>query len=694
LDPASVAIIGASNNPDRIGGRPIAYSRRFGFRGSLYPINPARSQVQGLQAYPDLGSLPEVPEVAMIMVPGLLAVEAVEACAAAGVRAAIVAASGFAEVGGEGIDQQQRMAEAARSRGMRLVGPNTQGLANFVNGAMLNFSTAMRAEPPPIAPIAVCSQSGSMAVVPYGLLRQQGLGVRHAHATGNEADVTVAELATEVVREPGLRLMLLYLETVGDAVALAELGVTARLHDVAVLVIKAGRTAPGQAAARSHTGALANEDRVVDAFLRHHGLLRVRDSSELVLAAQLYLKDWTPSGSHTVVLSQSGASCVQAADAASELGLPLSDLTPRTREQLETILPSFAVTTNPVDLTGALINDNGLFSKVLPVLAGDPSVEAAVIALPSIGEGYDLQTLAAGAGALAGSGTPVVAGIVDPTASAAFRSAGVPTFNTEVEAVRALHQFLTCRELMLATGDRTVPMAPSEARSGRALNEAAGLALLSQYGVPVMEHRLCRNEDEAAAAMHELGTPVVLKGCSDRILHKTEVGLVRLGVDDEGGVRSAYRGLVAILEEHDPDAAGVIVAPMVHGRHELIIGGRIDPVFGPTILVGDGGIGVEVQPDVQLVLAPFTSEAVHEAMGSLRVAPLLAGGYRMGPVDLSSFVDAALGVGRALTDPRSGIIEIDLNPVMIGRAGEGSVAIDAVVLVQDNGEDLRGTAGP
>jgi acyl-CoA synthetase (NDP forming) len=694
LDPTSVAIIGASNDPDRIGGRPIAYSRRLGFRGSIYPINPARRRVQGLQAYPDLGSLPEVPDVTVIMVPGLLAVEAVEASAAAGVRAAVVVASGFAEVSGEGIGHQQRMAEAAWSSGMRLVGPNTQGLANFNTGAMLNFSTAMRAEPPPIAPIGVCSQSGSMEVVPYGLLRQQGLGVRHAHATGNEADVTVAELATEIAREPGLRLILLYLETVGDAGALAELGVVARQHDVAVLVLKTGRTAAGQAAARSHTGALANEDRVVDAFFRHHGLLRVRDSSELVLAAQLYLKDWAPSGSHTVVLSQSGASCVQAADAATDLGLPLADLTTRTRDQLEAMLPSFAVTTNPVDLTGALVNDNTLFSRALPVLADDPTVEAAVIALPSIGEGYDLPTLAAGAGALAGSGTPVVAGIVDPTANAAFRCAGVPTFATEVEAVRALHQYLTCRDLMLRAAPRTIPSPPSGTRAGRALDEAAGLALLSRYGVPVVEHRLCSNEEEAAEAFHELGGRVVLKGCSDRILHKTELGLVRLGLGDEQGVRAAYQELVTLLARHDPHAAGVIVAPMVHGRHELIIGGRIDPIFGPTVLVGDGGIAVELQPDVQLVFAPFTSEEIAGAIGRLRVAPLLGGGNRMGPVDLLALVDVALGVGRALTDSRSGIVEVDLNPVMVGSAGEGSLAIDAVVLVQENGENLEESTGP
>jgi acyl-CoA synthetase (NDP forming) len=641
-----------------------------------------------MAAYPDLASLPEVPEVAMVIVPGQGAVDAVESCAAVGVRAVVVASSGFAEIGGEGARMQERMVEAARTTGMRIVGPNTQGLANFVTGAMLNFSTTVRAEPPPVAPIAICSQSGSMAVVPYGLLRRRGIGVRHAHATGNEADVTVAELATEVAREPGLRLLLLYLETVRDADPLIELGSVARERGVAVLALKAGRTAAGQAAARSHTGALANEDRVVEAFLDRHGILRVRDSAELVLAAELYLKDWQPSGSRTVVLSQSGASCVQAADRAVEIGLPLAELSPLTRDRLGEILPTFAVTTNPVDLTGALINDNSLFSKVLPVLAEDPGVDATVIALPLIGEGYDLATLAGGAGAYAAASSPVVAGIVDPEAEAAFRAAGVPTFSTEVEAVQALGQYFACRRLMTRESTGLArPAPPLRTRNPlvppRALDEFAAMALLSTYGVPFVEHYLCRDEAEAVAAWRQLAGPVALKGCSSQALHKSDLGLVRLGIDSEEGVLDAYRELGAKVRAHDTEAVGVIVARMVRGRHELMVGGRIDPVFGAVLVVGAGGTAVELVPDLQVLLEPFDEDEVMSAIGRLRLAPLLAGTRRDEPVDMSGFVAAALGAAKALTDRSSGAVEIDLNPILVGQADGPAVAVDAVVLVAD-----------
>jgi len=695
LDPTSMVVIGASENPDRVGGRPIAYSLRYGFRGRIYPVNPRHDRVQGLQAYPDLASLPEVPEVAMVIVPGFGAVEAVESCAAAGVRAVVVASSGFAEVGEEGARMQERMVEAARATGMRLVGPNTQGLANFMTGAMLNFSTTVRATPPPIAPIAVCSQSGSMAVVPYGLLRHRGIGVRHAHATGNEADVSVAELATEVAREPGLRLLLLYLETVRDAGPLVELAAVAREHGVAVLALKAGRTEAGQAAARSHTGALANEDRIVDAFFKRHGILRVRDSAELVLAAELYLKDWEPTGSRTVVVSQSGASCVQAADMAVEIGLPLAELSIETRRQLEVILPSFAVTTNPIDLTGALINDNSMFSKVLPVLAADPDVDATVIALPLIGEGYDLGALAGAAAEHANGSSPVVAGIVDAEASAAFRAAGVPIFATEVEAIRGLHQYLTCRQLMTTAGTGPPPVAPPGRGIAHrsALDEAAALALVASYGVPVVEHRLCRNEPEVLEAWRQLGGPVALKACSSRILHKSDLGLVILGIENEENLLDAYRALTVHLGALDPDAAGVIVARMVRGRFELMIGARLDPVFGPVLVLGRGGTGIELLPDLQIVLAPCDEEQVREAIAHLRIAPFLAGARGEEPVELSGFVAAALAAARMLEERDSRVLEIDMNPVIIGAAGGSAVAVDAVVLVANTDEPNGDVSG-
>src|SRR5215207_3961315 len=356
LDPRSIAVIGASENPNKIGGRPLLYLARFGFRGAVYPINPKRAEVQGLKTFARLGDLPDAPDLAIIAIPGDAAIEALDECGDAGVKIAVLMTSGFGESDPEaGKAVEAAMVARARARGMRIVGPNSQGLANFATGAIASFSTMFIEVEPEDGPVGIVSQSGAMSVVPYGLLRQRGIGIRHSHATGNDGDVSVAELATAVARDPGLRLLLLYLESIADAAHLAALAETARERRLPIIALKAGRTPAGQQAARSHTGALANEDRLVDAWLEAHGILRARTTTELVAGVEVYLKGWQPTGRRLVAIRNAGATCVMAADAAADAGLPLDPLAPGTREALGRILPTFASTVNPVDITAALL---------------------------------------------------------------------------------------------------------------------------------------------------------------------------------------------------------------------------------------------------------------------------------------------------------------------------------------------------
>ena len=279
----SIAIVGASDDPNKIGGRPLLYLSRFGYAGRVYAVNPNRPVAQGHATFPDVASLPEAPDLAVIATPGAQAMTAVEACAGRGVRTAIVMASGFGETSSaDAIAAQHAMVARARLSGMRIVGPNSQGLANFGTGAVASFSTMFLEVEPADGPVGIISQSGMMSVVPFGLLRRRGIGVRHAHATGNDADVSLSELALAVVQDPAVRLLLLYIESIGDAATLAQAAAVARERDVPIVAVKAGRTIRGQAAARSHTGALANEDRIVDAFFREHGIWRAKDVDELV----------------------------------------------------------------------------------------------------------------------------------------------------------------------------------------------------------------------------------------------------------------------------------------------------------------------------------------------------------------------------------------------------------------------------
>ena len=372
LNPKSIAVVGASDNPNKIGGRPLAYMARFGFKGIVYPINPQREQVQGFKTFPTLQSLPATPDVVVIAVPGELAVQAVFECADMGVACCIIMSSGFAESGPQGKLQEQRMVDRARLCGMRLVGPNSQGMANFGNGAVASFSTMFSEIEHSDGPLGIISQSGAMSVIPYGLLRSRGIGVRHSHATGNDCDVTVCELASVVAQDPALKLLILYLEGIPDPWNLAATANIARQRDLPIVVLKSGRTALGQQAAQSHTGALANEDRTVDAFLKEHGIWRAQNIRELIDAAPLYLQGWRPRGRRLVAISNSGAVCVLTADAAAVEKMPMEPLSKTTQDTLKTILPGFATTTNPVDITAALLSNSRLLGDILPLLPKIP----------------------------------------------------------------------------------------------------------------------------------------------------------------------------------------------------------------------------------------------------------------------------------------------------------------------------------
>ena len=685
LNPRSIAIIGASENPHKIGGRPIAYMQRLGYQGRLYPINPSRQELQGLACYASLADLPEAPEMALVIVGGSQTVEAVEDCAARGVRCAVVVASGFGETGAAGRAVQDRMVAAARAAGMRLVGPNTQGLANFGTGAIASFSTLFTEVPPQDGPIGIVSQSGGISAMAYGLLRGRGLGVRHVHATGNEADLGVADLAWAVAHDPDVKLLLLYLENIANPALLAETAAYARSRDLPIVAIKAGRSASGPKAAASHTGSLANEDRVVEAFLRRHGIWRVRDPHALATTAEGYLQGWRPQGRRLVVVSNSGASCVMAADASEQLGLPLATLADSTQAGLAERLPGFATTTNPIDITAALLSNSGLFSDVLPVIARDPAADLVFIHIPVAGAGYDVDAFARDTAAFAKtSGKPVAVAAWQEVVAGPFRKAGIATYANEHEALSAFAQIASHWELLRRPLPHWEAGAPVALPDGAGLlNEAQSLALLASQGVPVVPHRLCRSADEARAAFAALGGPVAVKACSRDVPHKSEHGLVALNLHSADDVAACFERQWAQLAAMGAAQEGVLVASMRKSRHECMVGAHIDPVFGPVVAVGDGGKYVEAMRDVALLVPPFDHSEVLQALQGLRIAPLLAGTRGDPPLDVAALADIAVRVGQLIVGSAGRIASIDLNPVMLGAAGEGAIVVDA--LIESNG---------
>jgi acyl-CoA synthetase (NDP forming) len=689
LDPRSIAIIGASENPNKVGGRPVHYLDKFGFKGRIFPINPSRSEVQGHRCYKSLADLPEAPEMVIVAVAGDNAIGVVEECAAHGVKVAVVMASGFGEVDAvAGKAKERRMVEAAHRAGMRIVGPNSQGLANFGTGAIASFSTMFMDMDRSEGHVAMLSQSGALSTVPVGFLRQRGIGVRHTHATGNDADITVGELAVAVAEDPEVKLLLLYLESIPEKKYLEELAAVALDRDLPIIALKSGRSEAGRQAAQSHTGALANEDRVVDAFFEHHGIWRAPDMRGLVEATELYLKGWKPRGRRLVAISNSGAVCVMTADAATAVGMPMAKLADETDRKLKGILPSFATTTNPIDLTAALLSNSRLFGDILPVIAEDPAADAFLIGVPVAGPGYDVEAFARDAAAFGKqTGKPLVIAATQRSVADQFAAEGSSVFPTETEAVTALHQFLAHRELMARTrarqairGNDTTPSSlPTSSAATTMLNEADSLALLAARGIPVVPHRLCRSRAEAIAAFETIGGPVVVKGCSADIAHKSELGLVKLGVRTREEAGEIWAQMEEIIRKHGARFDGVIIAAMAGGRREIMIGAHRDPVFGPVVAVGDGGKYVEIFRDTTLLLPPFSLGDAREALGKLRIAPLFAGVRGEPPMDVDALCDAVVRIGELMLDPAAKVMSLDLNPVLLDSAGKGCVVVDAVV---------------
>ena len=527
------------------------------------------------------------------------------------------------------------------------------------------------------------------------LLRARDVGVRHVHATGNDGDVTVCELAAVVAEDPGVKLLLLYLEGIPDPWNLAEAARIARQQGIAVVALKSGRSQAGQLAISSHTGALAGEDRIVDAFFREHGIWRAETIVDLVDTAELYLKGWKPKGRKLIAISHSGAVCVLAADAAAAEGLALEPLASSTQADLRKVLPTFATTTNPIDITAALLGNGRLFAGVLPIVARDSAADAFLIGIPVAGEGYDLDSLARDSSEFARlTGKPVVMAAPQKSVAAAFKAHGLSVFPTEHQAIRALSHYLSHIELQQSLALRETPKAPISQRAYNAgrtshaltgatepLDEARSLQLLQRHGVPVVTHHVCSSEDQAVRAFESLGRmPVVVKGCSTEVTHKSELGLVHLGASNAEAVVASYRAIQEAAAAANVSLTGIIVAQLVRSRKELMIGARRDPVFGPVLVVGDGGKYVEIMPDSQVILPPFTHDGIHLALKKLRIAPLLEGVRGEPALDVAAFCDAALCVGQMMLDPSSRVDSLDINPVLVAARGEGCIAVDAVVI--------------
>lgn len=684
LRPRSVAVLGASADRLRIGGRPIAYMLERGFRGAILPVNPNRDEIQGLRCYPSLAALPEVPDVAIVAVAAERAVAAVEELAAAGVRGGIVLTAGFAETGAQGETAQQRMRVSARGAGMRLLGPNCLGLFNAPIGFFPIFSSSFEGGWPLAGRIGIASQSGAFGTHVFVAARDRGIGTPICITTGNEAEVTIADAIGWMAQDESIDVIAVYAEGFRDGAVLRAALASAKDAGKPVVMMKVGRSALGQAAASSHTAAIAADDRVTDCVLREYGVARARGTEELLDIAYLATRRIYPAANTLGVLTVSGGGGVLVADAAEANGIAMPPMPEAAQAQLRALVP-FCAPANPVDCTAQVFNDFAMVGTFLETTVATGYATLLVFFSQVGGAPSIAPRLREHLAALRARHADVlmVLCVLAPTDLVRdYEALGYAVFADPTRAVVAIGAIGRIGAAFAAPAGAPPPVVPPVTLPAANPSEPEAKNLLLAAGIAVGMEAVCHTMAESEAAARRIGLPVVMKIVSPDITHKSEIGGVVTGVAAPDDVARTHTLLLQRAAARAPRARieGVLVAKQYAGT-ELIMGITGDPVFGPMALVGAGGIFAEIMEDVALHSCPFGEDVAEAMIRSLRCFPLLAGVRGRERADIASLaaILARLSAFAMAAGPR--LAAADLNPVIA--SAQGAAAVDAVILLRE-----------
>jgi len=696
IHPRSIAIVGASADLSKINGRPLKFLLEKGYAGRILPVNPKYAQIAGLACVPDIESLPEAADLAIVAVPAREVLASIDALGRRGVRAVVVFSSGFGETGPEGLRLEQAVVACARGHGMVLCGPNCLGFVNAFDKVYATFSQYADGDTGP-GPIAFVTQSGAFGTAIAALARQRGLGLGYFINTGNQADLDFSELMDSVIDDPRIRVAAGYLEGLEDGPALIRLAQRCQALGKPLVLTKVGRMASGQRAAASHTGALAVADTVFDAVIRQYGVLRARNEEQMLDMLQALSQGRPASGTGLGIATQSGGAGVMMADRAEEVGLTMPELSPATQARLAQVMPAFGSAGNPVDVTGQFVARPELLTESMVALLDDPAVHIGIAWLQLMTAHVD--TLVRIFCEIRDRSTkPFFVCWVAAPAEALRRlnAEGIVVFTAgerAVEAAAALARHGLFKRRPPAVVDPSV-LDRLQAVMRDGLQDGVqpsvqATAWLADAGVPMAPVALARSEDETVALWRRSGGAVALKIESPDITHKTEIGGVVLKLDDEAAVRAAHLGLLERARLHRPEARldGVLVQRMSAGHLELVVGARRDPVFGMVVMVGLGGVLVEVLKDVAFRHAPFDQEEGLAMLAELRMGAVLDGVRGQPGVDRSALAAMLSRLSHWVAAMQARLAELDLNPVLVGE--NGPVAVDCVMVFEQRGADPR-----
>jgi acyl-CoA synthetase (NDP forming) len=672
LRPRSIAVLGASDR-SRWSQAVFDNLAAGGYGGALFPVNPRGGQAHGRAASVSCAAIGEAIDLGVIMVPGHATADALRDLAAGGGRHAAILSSGFAETGEAGAAAQRALAVLARELGLRLLGPNSLGFINFVDGAQV-WTTPIR-RPSRREGVAIVSQSGATAHFLTNLAGQQDVGLAYVVATGNEADLDLAAFAHALLDDDAVRSIALFVETVRDAAGFVALAAAAMAARKPLAVLKVGATEVTAKAALAHTGALVGDDRIFDGICRQYAIIRTRSIEELLATADIAGRTGVLRAGGLGVVSNSGGICEITADTAVARGMALPPLTAEATAALRRTIPEFATPHNPLDLTGAITPEQ--CGRVVEIVAAEPGIAAMLCPYyeaPTREEDVNdrLTALHAVLGETLNA-APVPGFVVSYTATwqaplsrRIVAETAMPYLACGMDrAVAGLAGAMAWSARMREPAPITPP-APAPI-AGRPRSEHAVLRCLAAAGVPVVPNVLATNEQEAVEAAQRLGDRLVVKIASPDIAHKTDIGGVVLDVSGEPALREAYRRVTAAARRHAPQARieGVLLAPMRPRGIELLIGVTRDAQWGPVMALGLGGVWVEALEDVALRLLPLDPAAVQRALLGLRGARLLQGGRGVPGIDIEAVADAACRIGQAALGFGPALATLEVNPLWV-----------------------------
>jgi len=702
--PNSIAVIGASQNPLKPNGIPLYLLNMFSYKGDVYPVNPKYDRVGGLKCYRSVLDIDAPVDMAIIGVAEAQVMNVLKECADKKVKSVIIFTSGFAEIGEKGRTKQAEMKIMAAESDMRILGPNCLGVMNYYNGNMASFFyNEEKKDLVYPKTLSFITQSGGLGGIIYQMVIQLSIGFNYFVSTGNEADVSFAEVLDYLVNRDEVSIVAGYLEGLqGDGKLLIEACRNALEKGKLVTILKVGRTSSGAAAAASHTGTLVGADEVYEGLFRQFCVPRADDVEQMNALITLFAAGRLPAGKRIAVITISGGGGVVVADKCPEYGLEVVSLTESTQQSLREFFPTFGAVRNPVDLTSQLFLDTKLSQKALRLVMQDPEIDVAgffynlempdpeaskkiievyketdkpliVFTWPT-GQDYAIEAKKN----LIQAGIPVIehipSGLWAISALADWVNKAkepflYPQYKAGEEQNKSLEQFARFRQ-----------------EKGRAMTEWRSKLILDAYKIPITREYLAETAEDAVRAAEEIGYPVVLKIMSPDLLHKTEVGGVVLNISGPDQVKKAFEQIVERAYKSNPAAVieGILVQEMLGQGLEVFIGIKKDPVFGPAVAFGLGGIFVEVLKDTAIRIAPLREEDAREMITEIKGKALFEGVRGRPPVDVDALVDILMKVSRLAVELEDSIDEIDINPLLVYEKGAGVIAADALIVTAKN----------